>query len=394
MYSSLNGLWISDQSPGLNYVIHIMGLIYRAVFAPDFLYPAIAGDPNLRALSTNPALLADPAQRTLLRMPSLLADLITGALVFAAARKSWNERGAWLIALSYWFDLAVLWNGAYWGQTDAIHSLLVLVAFLWLSVNRIGASFFTLGVAALTKPQAAIFAPLLLLWTYREKKLEGVVRASMAGALGATAMLAPILLAGGGSGLLAYFGDTIGHHPILSANAHNLWWFLTGGQIDVPDTREVLSGLPLTFRALSLVLFGIFYLAVLVKAARTDVQEMFAHGAYVAFAFFMLPTEIHENYGYALLPLLAVALARDKNLIPFYVAISATMVLNYALSDPPWFARFGISEPDTQLALPRLLNSAANVIIFAAWTLYTFALARRTAVIPTRKMIEAQGATQ
>jgi len=63
MYSSFNGLWISDQSPGLNYIIHVMGLIYRAVFSPDFLYPGVAGDPNLRvaqATLTNPALLADP----------------------------------------------------------------------------------------------------------------------------------------------------------------------------------------------------------------------------------------------------------------------------------------------------------------------------------------------
>jgi Gpi18-like mannosyltransferase len=399
-YTALNGLWIADQSPGLVYLLHVMGIIYRAVFSPDFLYPGVAGDPSVRAanaLVTNPALLADPVQRTLLRMPSLLADLVTGALIFAVARKNLSERTAltprswlaWLVALGYWFNPAVLWNGAYWGQTDAVHALLVLVAFLLLGANRIGASFFTLGVAVLTKPQAAIFGPLLLLWVWREARWRGAARALIAGALGAGLMLAPMLLAGGGNGMFAYFLDTIGHHPILSANAHNLWWFLQNGKIDVPDTSQIVPGIPLTYRQASLILFLAFYLAALAKAWRTSREDHFALGAFVGFAFFMLPTEIHENYGYALLPLLANALTRDKTWLAFYVAVSATMVLNYALSDPPLFALFGIADPAVQLALPRQLNSVANTAIFAAWALYLFA--RRRVVIRSEPSLEPQG---
>ncbi len=399
-YTSLNGLWIADQSPGLVYLLHVMGLIYRAVFSPDFLYPGVAGDPGARlanALTTNPALLADPVQRTLLRMPSLLADLITGALIFAVARKNLSERAAGLVALAYWFNPAVLWNGAYWGQTDAVHTLLVLITFLLLDANRIGASFFVLGIAVMTKPQAAIFAPLLLLWVWHHPPTSplvkggqrGVWRAILASALGGGLMLAPMLLAGGGNGMLAYFLDTIGHHPILSANAHNLWWFLQNGKIDLPDTAQIVPGIPLTYRQISLILFGAFYLAVLAKAWRTSHEDYFALGAFVAFAFFMLPTEIHENYGYALLPLLAIAMTRDKTWVLFYIVVSATMVLNYALSDPPLFALFGIADPAVQLALPRQLNSVANTVLFAAWSLYLFA--HHGVAIQAEPNLEPQG---
>lgn len=421
-YASFNGLWVADQSPGLVYLLHIMGTIYRAVFSPDFLYPGVAGDPAVRAanaLTTNPALLADPVQRTLLRVPSLLADLATGALLFAAVKNdpspspsftrrsedpglakrgqtvspgapesggyNARPRWAWLVALGYLFNPAVLWNGAYWGQTDAVHALLVLIAFLLLGGGRVGAAFFTLGIAVLTKPQAAIFGPLLLLWAWKTptfpshplssgevRPARTVVTAAFAFALGAVLMPAPMLIAGGGSGMLGYFLDTIGHHPILSANAHNLWWFLTNGKIDIPDTSELVPGVLITFRQAGLILFGAFYLAVLAKAWRTAGQDYFALGAFLGFAFFMLPTEIHENYGYALLPLLALAMANDRIWIAFYVAVSATMVLNYALSDPPLFALFGVSDPTAQLAFPRQLNALANTAVFAAWALYLF----------------------
>jgi len=394
MYSAIEGLWISDQSPGLNYILHGMGLIYRGIFAPDFLYPAVAGDPALRGLTDNPALLADPIHRTLLRLPQLFADVITGALIFTTARKYmlkqglFREKFAWLAACAFWFNPAVLWNGAYWGQTDAIHSLLVFICFLLIVFTpRVGLAFFILGIAAFTKPQAMIFGPLLLLAAFKTSDVFGnigglgrVARALVFGALGSAVMLLPVVLTGGTTGLLAYFGDTVGHHPILSANAHNLWWLVFHDDYAIADTAGIYPGAPLSLRAFSILLFGIFYLVTLLKAWRTPLEQFFMFGAFIAFAFFMLPTEIHENYGYALLPLLAVAMtlrlgsgqARDTRIIALYVAISATMTLNYALHDPPMYERLGLTDPHAQLALARWLNAAANMVILCVWTIYLF----------------------
>lgn len=385
MYAALDGLWISDQSPGLNYILHGMGLLYRDIFAPDFLYPMVAGDPALRGVSANPAVLADPIQRLLLRLPMLFADVLTGALIFTVARKFIAERFAWLVAFAYWFNPAVLWNATFWGQTDAIHALLILTSFILLIFpRRVGWAFFILGVAAFTKPQALIFGPLLLLAAYKSAKdsktwrgFRTVARATFFGAVGAALVLLPVIWFGGAQGLLAYFGDTVGHHPILTANAHNLWWFLYRDNIDLQDTMALFPGAPLSFRTFSLGLFGLFYLGALVKAWRAPLEEFFALGAFVAFAFFMLPTEIHENYGYALLPLLALAMTRDTILTLFYVGISATMILNYALHDPTLFARWQLDAPQTQLAAARWTNSFLNLLLLGAWTLYLFFGARR-----------------
>jgi hypothetical protein len=394
MYASLKGLWISDQSPGLNYVLHVMGLVYRGVFAPDFLYPAVAGDPALRGVSSNPALLADPMQRLLLRLPMLWADLVTGGLIFAVARKFIFEKIAWLVAFAYWFNPAVLWNGTFWGQTDALHTLLVLMAFvLVIFPRRVGWAFLILGIAAFTKPQAMIFGPLLVLAAYKTfgvseppKGLKVVARAIVFGALGAALVLVPVVLTGGAQGLLAYFGDTVGHHPILTANAHNLWWFLYHDDVELADTAALYPDAPLSFRAFSILLFAIFYLVVLLRAWRASLEEFFGLGAFVAFAFFMLPTEIHENYGYALLPLLAVAMTRDKILTLFFVVISATMTLNYALHDPTLYERWGLSDPHAQLALPRWLNALTNLVALGAWGVYLFVATR----LPRAKFLQAE----
>lgn len=404
MYASVAGLWISDQSPGLNYVLHLVGLVYHGVFAPDFLYPVVAGDPVLRGVTDNPALLADPVQRTLLRLPQLLADVLAGALIFTAARKYVAEWGAWLAALAFWFNPAVIWNGAYWGQTDALHALLVLSSFLLIVFpRRVGWAFFILGIAALTKPQAVVYFPLLLLAAYKTgaadtelaprpslAALKPVAWALLWAAVGAGLVFAPVVLTGGTAGALAYFGDTVGHHPILTANAHNIWWLIFHDDFNIPDTAELAPGFPLSYRAFSLLLFGAFYLAVLFKGWRAPLESFFGLGAFVGFIFFMLPTEIHENYGYALLPLLAVAMTRERILAVVYVAVSLTMTLNYALHDPPLYDALGLSDPHAQLAAPRRLNAALNVLLLGAWTVYLF-VARQSA--RARRPLEARGAS-
>ncbi|MCC7161046.1 MAG: hypothetical protein IT331_01000 [Anaerolineae bacterium] len=371
MYLAPEGLWISDQSPGLNYILHVVGLLYRAVFAPDMLYPAVAGDPALRGLTDNPAMLADPIHRTLLRLPMLFSDVVTGAVIFVTARRYLATQYAWLVALAFWFNPAVLWNGAYWGQTDAMHSLLVLICFLLIVFTpRVGLAFFVLGIAAFTKPQAMFFGPLLLLGAYRVAQWRGVVRALIFGAIGAAALLLPVILTGGGPGLVAYLLDAVGHHPILSANAHNLWWVVFHDDVAIPDTAALFPGAPLSYRTFSILLFALAYLVALVRAWGAPLERYFAYGAFVAFSFFIFPTEIHENYGYALLPLLAVAMARDLRLAVLYAALSVTMTLNYALHDPPIFGLLGTNNPHRDLALARWLNAVANVTIATMWVLY------------------------
>jgi hypothetical protein len=366
-YVPIEGLWIADYPPVILYLFQGLGAVYRTFFAPDFLYPVTAGDPALRAVTDNAAILADPIHRTLLRLPAITADLITGALVFALARARLSTRKSLLIAASYWFNPAILYNSALWGQTDAVHTLLVVLAVALVEASQIGWGFLALAVGGLTKPQAFVFGPLLLLRSVQLKRWRGVSLAGIGGAAGIALAVMPMLGAGALPGLLAHFGSTIGHHPILSANAHNFWWFVTRGAIGAEDTNLLLFGI--SYRLAGLILFATAYALALAATLRRPHRDIWPVAAYVGFAFFILPTEIHENYGFAVLALLAVAVAAEKRYALLYILLTLTMVTNYALHDPNVYALLGLSAPDAQLSTARWLDAALNVVVFGAWTI-------------------------
>ena len=367
-YVVVDGLWIADYPPGLLYVFQAVGRVYQALFAPDFLYPVSAGEPALRAVTTNAALLADPVHRTLLRMPAVLADLLTGSLVFVLARSKTTERNAWLVSISYLFNPAVLYNSGLYGQTDAVHTLLVVLALAMVEVARAGWGFFALAVAGLTKPQALVFGPLALFRAFQRQRWRGLVRAGTGGLLGLVAVMAPMVASGALSGAVAQLRSTVGHHAVLSANAHNLWWLVMGGKIGIEDTALSLGGV--SYRAAGLLLLAAAYGLALAGLLRKPSSESWMAAAYVAFAFFVLPTEIHENYGFAVLALLAIAIATQKCAIGLYLVLTLTSVVNYALHDPQFFQWLGLSAPDVQLAGWRILNSAINVLALVVWTLW------------------------
>jgi hypothetical protein len=367
-YVLTEGLWNPNYPPVLLYTFQALGAAYQKLFAPDFLYPVTAGDPALRATTTNAALLADPIHRTLLRMPSIVADLLTGALIFAIVRSKVTAKKAWLIAASYWFNPVVLYNSAIWGLVDATYTLFVVLAIALVEIEHAGWAFFALAIGGLTKPQAFVVGPLLLLCVFQRQRWRGLVGAALGGVLGLAVVMAPMIAAGAFPGMIARFGDWVGDYPELSLNAHNLWWFVKHGSIAIEDTVTAFAGL--SYRTVSFVLFALVYGLVLVRTWKRPARSMWPLAAYISFAFFFVLTEMHENYDFAVLALLAAAITTEGYAIGMYVALSVTTVVNYATHDPDVFARLGLSAPDAQLANLRWANAVANTLIFAMWTIW------------------------
>lgn len=375
-YEVVDGIWIADYPPVLLYVFQALGRIYQFLFAPDFLYPVSAGDPALRMVTSNAALLADPVHRTLLRMPAVFADLLTGSLIFVLVRPRTTARKAWLIVISYLFNPAIIYNSGLYGQTDAVHTLLVVLALALMEASRSGWGFLSLAAAGLTKPQALVFGPLALLRAFQRQRWTGLARAGAGGLVGLVVVMAPMVASGALLGSITHFRSTVGHHPILSANAHNLWWLVMGGRIGVEDTAPLFGGV--SYRSVGLLLLSAAYALALAGMLKKPSSDCWMAAAYVGFAFFALPTEIHENYGFFVLALLTVAMATQRLAVGLLLILSLTSVVNYALHDPQVFRWLSLSAPDVQLAGWRLLNSAINVLVLAGWTTWQIAaLVRR-----------------
>ena len=146
----------------------------------------------------------------------------------------------------------------------------------------------------------------------RQGGLRGVVAAGMAGAVAALAVAFPYWRHGTLGELIGLPRAISTVMPVVTANAHDVWWLLSDGALRWPLDQEPFLG-PLSYRLVAVALVGGFALLALARALREpSLGAVFAAGAFTGFGFFMAMTQVHENHMYVVFPLLAVAAAVDR----------------------------------------------------------------------------------
>src|SRR6202035_1496350 len=100
-----------------------LGWLYEKLISPLFGRTQL-GDPDML--------------RFMLRLPSLFADLLSGALIFRVLRQrsTVSFSAAVCITAAYLFNPTLIFDSAYWGQTAAVHSLLMLLSIIALDRRR------------------------------------------------------------------------------------------------------------------------------------------------------------------------------------------------------------------------------------------------------------------
>jgi Gpi18-like mannosyltransferase len=349
-YLQVNGTPPSDNPPVLLYPFWFLGWLYEQLISPLFGRTRL-GDPDML--------------RFMLRTPGFAADLLAGALIFRVVRARCSFNAAILAAAAYVFNPALIFDSAYWGQTAGIHSLFMLLSIIALDRHRYDWAGVALAAAILTKPQAIAIAPLVLLLAIKER---GTLRFASGGVVASLLIVAPFIAAGNVASVVQEYEQTTRFHPFVAPNAHNFWWFVTGGHGWQSDMSSVG---PLTFRNAGFLLFGAAALLSLILVW-SDRESLFLAAAYQSLAFFMLDTQIHENHLLAMFAPLAIAAALDRQLWWFYGAFATTSVANMTLHDPKLFAWLGYPPSEIYgglaLAVPRWVNSAAQTVLFIAFT--------------------------
>ncbi len=351
-YLQVNDSPPSDNPPVLLYPFWFLGWLYEQLISPLFGRTRL-GDPDML--------------RFMLRLPGLAADLLAGAFIFRVLwkRGSVSFNAALLATTAYLFNPALIFDSAYWGQTAAIHVLFMLLSVIAADRRRYDWAGAALAVAILTKPQAIAIAPLILLLAVRE---GGGLRLVGGAAVATVLITAPFILAGSGGSVVQEYAQTAQYHPFVAPNAHNLWWFITGGRGWQSDTNLIGQ---VSFRTAGLLTFTAATMLSLVLAWR-DRSSLFLVAAYQALAFFMLNTQIHENHLLAMFAPLVIAAVLDRQLWWFYGAFVLTSVVNMTLHDPKLFAWLGYPSNEIYggpaLAVPRWLNAAVQTMLFMAFT--------------------------
>lgn len=247
-------------------------------------------------------------------------DLLIGIFLFVLVGGRTDSRGGLLAAGLYLLNPAVIIAGPLWGQVDAAGTLLFLGALVALAGDRFAVAGALSVLAGLAKPQFGLVAlPLLVVavhhW-WHARRLRPLGAALLGGAL---AWMALGLLVGLSPWRWAELVANAGaRHPLTSLNAPNVWALLVG--FEVSDAPYVLLGG---------VLLAAGLMASLLPLRRGhDLAIVLAVGMMLAFAFYFLPTRVHERY---LIPALAVAApfaATDRGSLAAYLALSTAFALS------------------------------------------------------------------
>jgi Gpi18-like mannosyltransferase len=258
----------------------------------------------------------------LIKWPSIFADLGI-ALVLASYGRKWFGTNQALIAAGMYLFVPVTWyNTSIWGQVDSLSALPMLLAVCLLIDRKPEWSAAMLMVATLIKPQGALVILILLPVFIGQlvKKHYPAWRSltTVGSAMATFALLAmpwsmeryapveisEIFFVGDAVGLLGQYLYTAGLFPVLTANAFNIWAAVgkipLAAQIQndrVYWIQDDFSVFGAPSGVLGLVGFFVVVILIFIKLARNQDPRVVLLGyATLLFAFFALPTRVHERY--------------------------------------------------------------------------------------------------
>jgi hypothetical protein len=218
----------------------------------------------------------------------------------------------------------------------------------------------------MTKPQAWILAPVIVVGLARRGGLRALGRAAAWGGLIVLLLVMPFLVAGRLGQLLTLPRQIASVMPVASANAHNLWWIVTRAtEPFVLDSAPLAAGLSFRQAGLVLVLAALSFSLWLAWRAR-DGWELAGVAAFFAHAWFCLTVGAHENHPFMVFPLLCLIWWRDHFLAAVLAVLVGSFSFNVLAHD------FGLVE-EVEAALgpafrsAQLLASGVNLAVMAAW---------------------------
>jgi dolichyl-phosphate-mannose-protein mannosyltransferase len=309
---------------------------------------------------------------------SIPFDLGVAVVLFLAARGLVGRARALIAPALYLFNPAVVLAGPVWGQVDAAGTLAYLIALLALAGGRFGFAGALAVVALMIKPQfGLVLLPVVTVAVIRWRSTHTrtpVVRTALGGAATYLLLALPLRL-----DPISYLGRVIGagsFKEVSSANAANIWGLLQGYKI--PDGGLVYVGGVLLLLGLAA--------ALLPLRRRADLATILAAGLFVVFAFYFLPTRVHERYLFPAMAVLAPMAAANWRVLVAYLLLTAGFAASmlYALVDTTPFTSWPWLDDLVTLPVARIWISLT--LIATAATLVLLLL------VPRARAVRATGA--
>lgn len=265
----------------------------------------------------------------------MLADIACAALLYVIGRKKIGNFAAYLLASLYALCPATIVISACWGQIDAVFVLLVVLVIYFAARKDFRWAIPLYALAALTKPQAFLFAPLgigALVIALLPKDTRGALAKQVGVGVGiALVVAAVVILPFTGNQpfgwLIEKYADTLSSYNYATLSTGNLVFLLGGNWVSVQT--PVLFGISYSALGWTLMIASIVFVLVLMAKGK-DLSLLFEQGALLLLLLCTLGVKMHERYFLPVLALLLFAFfeRRDRRLLWAFLALTATMSVN------------------------------------------------------------------
>jgi len=313
-------------------------------------------------------------------VPSIF-DLLTVGLIYLFVQKQSSFKIGILAAALYAFNPTVIFNAAVWGQFDAIYTLFLLLSLILALKGKPELSAASFAISILTKPQAIALLPLIVFIIFKKSSIKRL----MLSIVTFTATIFAVILPMSWSNPITflyniYFGAYSGY-AYTSINAFNTWGLFG---MWLPDGNLFILGWIL------FAVFSGFTLYVLNKRwGKSEYMLIFFAAFMLFFAFFMLPTRIHERYLFPVISILALMFPFAKKVRLFYSIITAAFLVNvaYVLYWLNLYTNAGYSYgPNLSGDIVVIVVSLTNVIMFLYGSLLLWSELKGRTVLKTEPL--------
>jgi Gpi18-like mannosyltransferase len=249
-------------------------------------------------------------------------DVATSGVIYLFLRKYLTPKQTLMATALYAFNPAIIYNVAVWGQFDAIYSFFLLLSMLLALKRKPEMSAVVFGVALLTKPQGIALLPLIAVLIFKKDGIKRLFTSIAAFAVTIFIVILPFEWSNPITFLSDIYFGAYGGYPYTSINAFNFWGIFG---LWIPDGNLYILGWAL-FGAFATFIMYVFYKRYNATGDKFAILAAFM----LLFAFFMLPTRIHERYLFPALSMLVLLIPFSKKLRPLFVALTATLFVNQA----------------------------------------------------------------
>ena len=303
-----------------------------------------------------------------IKLPSTLFDLATVFLIFIFLRRRLDLNSSLVATSFYAFNPATIFNASIWGQYDAIYTFFLILSLISILASKPKLSVTALTVGVLAKPQSIALAPLIAFLVIRKYDWKGIVHSALVSSAVVLIVTVPLKLSDPLGLLMKIYLKGYHGYPYTSLNAFNLWAFngfwKSDAQafffLDLFEIGWIMFG--------AVTAFSLYYLH---KRSHYTQEVPVLFSAFVLlFAFFMLPTRIHERYLFPVFATLALMLPFLKETRQIYAVLTFTYFANISYVLPFLNSGRYIQDADPFVLVIASINLTAFVytlFLMAKW---------------------------